>query len=191
MGQVAVALSVSATARSLFCIFTEPKGLERSRTQWSRRLPCRITLATYLISTFQLALALPDNPRANLSSQAKYATCITILAWWGRYAIYLLHFPLLPHDARTSGPLHNSTFLFDDDFHEMYFLSSWSVDTVIILGCWKCGNYRPATPDPKFYIVKGAWYRLLVKYFSPSDPKKVGRYARIFLQPGVQGGVIQ
>jgi hypothetical protein len=60
---------------------------------------------------FQVALALPNNPRANLSSQHKYATCITIVAWWCQYAIYLLHFPLLSHDARSSGLLRNSTSL--------------------------------------------------------------------------------
>jgi hypothetical protein len=59
----------------------------------------------------QVALALPNNPRANLSSQLKYATCITIVAWWCQYAIYLLHFPPLSHDARSSGRLRNFTFL--------------------------------------------------------------------------------
>lgn len=60
----------------------------------------------YLISIFKL-----HSPRANLSSQHKYATCITIVAWWCQYAIYLLHFPLLSHDAPSSGLLRNSTFL--------------------------------------------------------------------------------
>jgi hypothetical protein len=122
MGQVAVALSVSATARSRFCVAawsvsssvsSKQKDPNALGTQWSRRLlSCRI-LATYLISIFKLHSRFPIYPRANLSSQNKYATCITIVAWWCQYAIYLLHFPLLSHDACPSGRLHVS---FDDDF---------------------------------------------------------------------------
>jgi hypothetical protein len=104
MGQVAVALSVSATARSRFYVAAwsvyssvSPKQKDRNSMVSSATLPHSGDLFNFHI---QVALALPNNPWANLSSQHKYATCITIVAWWCQYAIYLLHFPLLSHDAR-------------------------------------------------------------------------------------------
>jgi hypothetical protein len=60
---------------------------------------------------FQVTLALPITGEQTFSSQHKYATCITICRLVVQYAIYLLHFPLLGHDARSFGLLRNSTFL--------------------------------------------------------------------------------
>jgi hypothetical protein len=84
-------------------MLSEPKGLGR--------LPCRI-LATHIISVFQVALALPITVirEQTVLHKHKYATCIIIVAWWCQYAIYLLHFSLLSHDARSFGLLRNSSF---------------------------------------------------------------------------------
>ena len=44
--------------------------------------------------TIYVAPARFDNAQASLSSQPNYTTCITtIVAWWRRYVVYLLHFP--------------------------------------------------------------------------------------------------